>query len=50
MCLDEIPNQAQRKTKLKWKKNCDLSEIIMLRVLNNLSAEDLHYYYLIYAL
>jgi len=33
---------AQRKTTLKWKKNGDLSEIDMLRILNKLSAVELH--------
>ena len=32
----------QRKTTLKWKKNGDLSEIDMLRILNKLSPVELH--------
>ena len=34
-------NSKQRKTTLKWKKNGDLSEIDMLRILNKLSPEAL---------
>ena len=36
-------NSKQRKTTLKWKKNGDLSEIDMLRILNKLSPEELHF-------
>ena len=35
-------NPNQRKTTLKWKKNGDLSEIDMLRILNKLSPDELH--------
>ena len=35
-------NSKQRKTTLKWKKNGDLSEIDMLRIINQLSLEELH--------
>ena len=35
-------NAKQRKTTLKWKKNGDLSEIDMLRILNKLSPNELH--------
>ena len=35
-------NSKQRKTTLKWKKNGDLSEIDMLRILNKLSPDELH--------
>ena len=34
-------NSKQRKTTLKWKKNGDLSEIDMLRILEKLSEENL---------
>ena len=34
-------NPKQRKTTLKWKKNGDLSEIDMLRILNKLSPDEL---------
>ena len=33
----------QRKTTLKWKKNGDLSEIDMLRILDKLSLNELNY-------
>tara|TARA_Y100000589_G_scaffold315462_1_gene339043 strand:- start:1039 stop:1182 length:144 start_codon:yes stop_codon:yes gene_type:complete len=32
----------QRKTTLKWKKNGDLSEIDMLRILDKLSQQELN--------
>ena len=35
-------NSKQRKTTLKWKKNGDLTEIDMLRILNKLSPNELH--------
>ena len=35
-------NSKQRKTTLKWKKDGDLSEIDMLRILNKLSPDELH--------
>ena len=35
-------NSKQRKTTLKWKKNGDLSEIDMLRILDKLSNNDLN--------
>ena len=34
-------NSPQRKTTLKWNSNGDLSEIDMLRILDNLSSKDL---------
>ena len=34
-------NLRQRKTKLKWKKNGYISEIDMLRVISQLSPEEL---------
>tara|TARA_Y100000589_G_scaffold307333_1_gene322913 strand:+ start:260 stop:403 length:144 start_codon:yes stop_codon:yes gene_type:complete len=39
-------NPKQRKTTLKWKKNGDLSEIDMLRILDKLSPDELHSCYL----
>ena len=35
-------NSKQRKTTLKWKKNGDLSEIDMLRILDKLSNNELN--------
>ncbi len=35
-------NSKQRKTTLKWKKNGDLSEIDMLRILDKLSETKLN--------
>ena len=35
-------NSNQSNTKLKWKKNSDLSEIDVLRILNKLSPNKLH--------
>ena len=35
-------NSTPRKTTLRWKKNGDLSEIDMLRILNKLSPDELH--------
>ena len=36
-------NYQQRKTTLKWKKNGELSEIDMLRIIEKLSEFDLQY-------
>ena len=35
-------NTPQRKTTLKWNSNGELSEIDMLRILENLSSRDLN--------
>ena len=35
-------NTPQRKTTLKWKSNGELSEIDMLRILENMSSSDLN--------
>ncbi len=35
-------NSAQRKTTLKWKSNGELSEIDMLKILENLSSSGLN--------
>ena len=35
-------NSKQRKTTLKWKKNGDLSEIDMLRILDKISNNELN--------
>tara|TARA_B100000886_G_scaffold327602_1_gene275227 strand:+ start:700 stop:852 length:153 start_codon:yes stop_codon:yes gene_type:complete len=35
-------NYLQRKTTLKWKRNGELSEIDMLRILDKLSSHDLN--------
>ena len=35
-------NTQQRKTTLKWKPNGELSEIDMLRILDNLQSNDLN--------
>ena len=35
-------NSPQRKTTLKWNKNGELSEIDMLRILENISSNELN--------